>query len=100
MFVSEKSLPLGLALGITMLLLACGDPTPGNHEVEDHPHLRVAYPSIVDIEDVPSFMAHRLLVERHWQVNPKRVHRLWKREHIHVPRKQQRRRHPARSESN
>jgi putative transposase len=35
---------------------------------------------------------HRLLVERHWQVNPKRVHRLWKRENMQVPRKQHRRR--------
>jgi transposase InsO family protein len=36
---------------------------------------------------------HRLLVERHWQVNLKRVHRLWKRENMQVPRKQHRRRH-------
>ena len=35
---------------------------------------------------------HRLLVERHWQVNHKRVHRLWKRENMQVPRKQHRRR--------
>jgi len=35
---------------------------------------------------------HRLLVERHWRVNHKRVHRLWKRENMQVPRKQQRRR--------
>ncbi len=36
---------------------------------------------------------HRLLVERHWQVNLKRVHRLWKWENMQVPRKQHRRRH-------
>ena len=35
---------------------------------------------------------HRLLVERHWQVNHKRVHRLWKRDNLQVPRKQHRRR--------
>ena len=35
---------------------------------------------------------HRLLVERDWQVNLKRVHRLWKRENMQVPRKQHRRR--------
>ena len=34
---------------------------------------------------------HRVLVERHWQVNHKRVHRLWKRENMQVPRKQHRR---------
>ena len=35
---------------------------------------------------------HRLLLARNWQVNFKRVHRLWKREHLQVPRKQHRRR--------
>ena len=35
---------------------------------------------------------HRLLLERDWQVNHKRVHRLWKRENMQVPRKQHRRR--------
>jgi len=35
---------------------------------------------------------HRLLVERDWHVNPKRVHRLWRRENMQVPRKQHRRR--------
>jgi len=35
---------------------------------------------------------HRLLVERDWQVNLKRVHGLWKRENLQVPRKQHRRR--------
>ncbi len=35
---------------------------------------------------------YRLLVERHWRVNHKRVHRLWKRESMQVPRKQHRRR--------
>ena len=33
----------------------------------------------------------RVLVERHWQLNYKRVHRLWKRENMQVPRKQHRR---------
>ena len=43
----------------------------------------------------PRFGAQRIvrvLVERHWQVNHKRVHRLWKRENMQVPRKQHRRR--------
>ena len=35
---------------------------------------------------------HQLLVERQWPVNHKRVHRLWKRENMQVPRKQHRRR--------
>lgn len=35
---------------------------------------------------------HKLLVERDWLVNHKRVHRLWKRESMQVPRKQHRRR--------
>ena len=42
----------------------------------------------------PRFGAQRIvrvLVERHWQVNHKRVHRLWKRENMQVPRKQHRR---------
>ena len=29
---------------------------------------------------------HRLLTQRGWTVNEKRVHRLWKREHMQVPR--------------
>ena len=35
---------------------------------------------------------HQLLVQRDWKVNEKRVHRLWKQEHMQVPRKQHRRR--------
>jgi putative transposase len=35
---------------------------------------------------------HRLLTQRGWTVNEKRVHRLWKREHMQVPRKQHRKR--------
>ena len=35
---------------------------------------------------------HKLLVERNWKVNLKRVHRPWKREQMQVPRKQQRKR--------
>ena len=35
---------------------------------------------------------HRLLIERGWLVNYKRVHRLWKRENMQVPRTQHRRR--------
>ena len=31
---------------------------------------------------------HKLLLKRNWQVNHKRVHRLWKQEHMQVPRKQ------------
>ncbi len=35
---------------------------------------------------------HQLLVQRDWYVNDKRVHRLWKREGMQVPRKQHRKR--------
>ncbi len=35
---------------------------------------------------------YRTLVANGWQVNHKRVHRLWKQEHMQVPRKQHRRR--------
>ena len=35
---------------------------------------------------------HRLLVKRDWHVNAKRVHRLWQREQMQVPRKQHRKR--------
>ena len=35
---------------------------------------------------------HRLLTQRGWTVNEKRVQRLWKREHMQVPRKQHRNR--------
>ena len=43
---------------------------------------------------------HQLLVQRDWKVNEKRVHRLWKREHMQVPRKQHRkRRFPGGSEN-
>ncbi len=35
---------------------------------------------------------HDLLVKRHWRVNHKRVHRLWKRENMQVPKKQHRKR--------
>ncbi|MDB4807696.1 IS3 family transposase [bacterium] len=43
---------------------------------------------------------HRLLTQRGWTVNEKRVHRLWKREHMQVPRKQHRkRRFPGGSEN-
>ena len=35
---------------------------------------------------------HKLLVARDWHVNAKRVHRLWKREQMQVPRKQHRKR--------
>ena len=43
---------------------------------------------------------YRLLTQRGWTVNEKRVHRLWKREHMQVPRKQHRkRRFPGGSEN-
>ena len=35
---------------------------------------------------------HKLLIAREWQVNPKRVHRLWKQEQMQVPREQHRKR--------
>jgi len=43
---------------------------------------------------------HRLLIARDWQVNFKRVHRLWKRENMQVPRKQHRRRRFSGSSEN
>jgi transposase InsO family protein len=43
---------------------------------------------------------HELLLAEGWNVNHKRVHRLWKQEHFQVPRKQQRRRRlPGSSEN-
>jgi transposase InsO family protein len=43
---------------------------------------------------------YRLLAQRGWAVNEKRIHRLWKREHIQVPRKHHRkRRFPGGSEN-
>jgi putative transposase len=43
---------------------------------------------------------HELLLTRGWQVNHKRIHRLWKQEQMQVPRKQQRRRRlPGSSEN-
>jgi putative transposase len=43
---------------------------------------------------------HELLLAQGWDVNHKRVHRLWKQEHLQVPRKQQRRRRlPGSSEN-
>ena len=35
---------------------------------------------------------YRLLTQRGWTVNEKRVHRLWKREYMQIPRKQHRKR--------
>lgn len=35
---------------------------------------------------------HRMLVKTNWRVNFKRVHRLWKQEHLQVPRKQRKKR--------
>jgi transposase InsO family protein len=44
--------------------------------------------------------AHQLLMGTGWRVNFKRVHRLWKQEHLQVPKKQhKRRRVPGRSEN-
>jgi len=43
---------------------------------------------------------HEHLLTQGWQVNHKRVHRLWKQEHLQVPRKQHRRRRlPGSSEN-
>jgi putative transposase len=43
---------------------------------------------------------HELLIAAGWSVNDKRVHRLWKQEHMQVPRKQHRRRRlPGSSEN-
>jgi len=43
---------------------------------------------------------HELLVASGWSINNKRVHRLWKQEHMQVPRKQHRRRRLPGSEEN
>ncbi|MFQ5855417.1 MAG: ABC transporter substrate-binding protein [Anaerolineae bacterium] len=70
---------LSLALVAVTLLAACVAPTPEVREVEvirevevpvERPHIRVAYPSIVDMEDIPSVMAHQLLVEQGYAVTP------------------------------
>jgi transposase InsO family protein len=43
---------------------------------------------------------HELLVASGWSINSKRVHRLWKQEHMQVPRKQHRRRRLPGGEEN
>lgn len=47
------------------------------------------------VESFPRYgseRVHQLLVETGWRVNFKRVHRLWKQEHMQVPQKQRKRR--------
>jgi len=47
------------------------------------------------VESYPRYgcdRVHQVLIGTGWQVNFKRVHRLWKREHLQVPRKQRKRR--------
>jgi len=58
----------------------------------------VAWP--VSVRDFGSPRIHEHLLTQGWQVNHKRVHRLWKQEHLQVPRKQHRRRRlPGSSEN-
>ena len=60
--------------------------------VDDEPRLLREMRSLA--RQRPRFGADRIdrwLVKRHWHVNHKRVHRLWKRENMQVPRKQHRR---------
>ncbi len=82
---------LSLALVAALLLAACAAPTPAVQQVEvtrvvevrstvEVPVevqvtaqpivIRVAYPSIVDMEDIPSVMAHQLLAEQGYSVVP------------------------------
>ena len=47
------------------------------------------------VESLPRYgseRVHQLLVGTNWRGNFKRVHRLWKQEHLQVPQKQQKRR--------
>lgn len=47
------------------------------------------------VESYPRYgseRVHQLLIGANWRVNFKRVHRLWKQEHLQVPQKQRRRR--------
>ncbi len=54
--------------------------------LEEMRHLVASYPRY------GSERVHQLLVGTGWRVNFKRVHRLWKQEHLQVPRKQRKRR--------
>jgi len=62
--------------------------------IEELRRLVAAYPRY------GSERVHELLVGTGWRVNVKRVHRLWKQEHLQVPRKQRKRRRlPGNSEN-
>ena len=64
-----------------------------SRQPEDEPQLLNEMRSLA--RQRPRFGAeriHKLLVDRDWLVNHKRVHRLWKRENMQVPKKQHRRR--------
>jgi transposase InsO family protein len=55
------------------------------------------------VESYPRYgseRVHQLLVGLKWRVNFKRVHRLWKQEHLHVPKKQRKRRRLPGSSAN
>ena len=72
-----------------------------SQRVDDEPGLRREMRSLA--RQRPRFGSgsfYRLLTQRGWMVNEKRVHRIWKREHMQVPRKQHRkRRFPGESEN-
>jgi ABC-type nitrate/sulfonate/bicarbonate transport system substrate-binding protein len=68
---SDTHVCLALAVLLSILSGACEGPAPTDlREVEGRPQLRVAYPSVVDMEDIPSFMAHHLLVKQGYMVEP------------------------------
>ncbi len=55
------------------------------------------------VESYPRYgseRVHQLLVGLKWRVNFKRVHRLWKQEHLHVPKKQRKQRRLPGSSAN
>ena len=61
---------LGPAILVTLLLASCGPATSSVGNNEALLHLDVGYPSAVDVEDIPSLMAHELLAEQGYTVTP------------------------------
>ena len=61
---------LGPAVLVTFLLAGCGPSTSSVGSNQALLHLDIGYPSAVDVEDIPSLMAHELLVEQGYTVTP------------------------------
>ena len=61
---------LGPTVLVTLLLASCGPSTSSVGSNETLPHLDVGYPSAIDVEDIPSLMAHELLAEQGYTVTP------------------------------